>query len=208
MGSSAMSAFYRNLQIRLIQIQSPASFQGMIESVPDTRSIRIPRKAIGSIQCSRLLFRMTPCQFIRPLPSYKPMRTIILLVQQEISPTCQPGTSRQIYHTTQPFQEMFLSNDINDTNITLGIMFGRRRCNNLYILNLSGRNLFQSLRSGKDTGLSIYINQKPELPRKVTSPSASTRIEGVFSKMSTAEPPLPIILEEASTTFLSSLYTN
>ena len=103
---------------------------------------------------------MTPCQFIRPLPSYKPMRTIILLVQQEISPTCQPGTSRQIHHTTQPFQEMFLGNDINDTNITLGIMFGRRRCNNLYILNLPGRNLFQSLRSGKDTGLSIYINQK------------------------------------------------
>ena len=51
---------------------------------------------------------------------------------------------------------------------------------------------------------SIYT-LNPLLPRKVTSPSTSTRTEGVFSRISTAVPPLLMRLFEASIIFLSSL---
>ena len=100
---------------------------------------------------------------------------------------------------------MLLRDNINDTHVAFRIMLGGRCRDNLYILYMPGRDLLQSLCTREDTRLTIYVNQKAAASTKVTSPSASTRMEGVFSNISTAEPPPPIILEEASTTFLSSL---
>lgn len=84
-------------------------------------------------------------------------------------------------------------------------MLGGRGGDDLYILDLSGRDLFQGLGPGKYTGLSIYVDCESATPRKVTSPSAFTRMEGVFSRISTAVPPEESRLEEASMIFLSSL---
>lgn len=57
----------------------------------------------------------------------------------------------------------------------------------------------------KTLGFPSTYTANPLLPRKVTCPSASTRMEGVFSNISTAEPPLASRLLDASITFLSSL---
>ena len=84
-------------------------------------------------------------------------------------------------------------------------MLGGRCRDNLYILYMPGRDLLQSLCTREDTRLTIYVNQKAAASTKSNIAFRVYRMEGVFSNISTAEPPPPIILEEASTTFLSNL---
>ncbi len=59
----------------------------------------------------------------------------------------------------------------------------------------------------KEPGFPSIYTLNPELPRKVISPSASTRIEGVCIRMSAAVPPAAERNSAASITCLSSLYT-
>ena len=128
--------------------------------ISGTRSDGMRNRRLIAHHGCLFLIKITFPQTVCPLPAYIPARAVILFRQQEIHMPGEPGTSRQIHHAAPSFLRMFLRDDINNTHIAVCIMFGRRRCNDLYILDMSGRYLFQGLRSGKDTGLSIYINQK------------------------------------------------
>lgn len=73
----------------------------------------------------------------------------------------EPRAPREVYHAAQPSGGMFFRNDIDDTHVALRVVLSRGRGDDLDVLNLSGRDLLQSLCPRKDAGFAIYINQEP-----------------------------------------------
>ena len=99
---------------------------------------------------------------------------------------------------------VFLCYDIDNPYISSRIVTGRRGGDDFYILDMPCRDLLQSLRTAEHARFAIYIDRETGTSTK-TDFTASTRMEGVFSRISTADPPPASKFEEASITFLSNL---
>ena len=70
---------------------------------------------------------------------------VILLVDEEIGPSCKPGTTGEIDHSTQPFQKVLFGDDVDDTDLAFRIVLSGGSRDNLNILDLPGRNLLKRL---------------------------------------------------------------
>ena len=107
-----------------------------------------------------LLVEITLTHPVGPLSAHVPAGTGVLLGEKEIHVAREPGAARQVDHAAQALAGMFFGDDIDNAHVAFRVVLGRWRGDDLDVLDMARRNLLERLRTGKDAGLAVDVDQE------------------------------------------------